>query len=59
MLDTTTKLELKEKTLIAWARILYKEGIITLAKYNKMIAKFEKLVGGNTKKINVTIYHLD
>lgn len=44
MSDETFKLELKKKTLIAWTKILYKEGIITLAKCNKMVAKFEKLV---------------
>lgn len=37
------ELLLKKQTLIAWTRILLKEGKISLAKCNGMIAKFEKL----------------
>lgn len=37
------ELTLKKQTLIAWARILLKEGKISLTKCNKMIAKFDKL----------------
>lgn len=37
------ELVLKKKTLIAWTKLLLKEGKISLDKCNKMIAKFEKL----------------
>lgn len=37
------ELLLKKQTLIAWTKLLLKEGKISLAKCNKMIAKFEKI----------------
>lgn len=39
----STDLFLKKKTLIAWTKLLLKEGKISLTKCNKMIAKFERL----------------
>ena len=37
------QLALKKLTLIAWAKILQRENIITVTKYNKMVARIEKL----------------
>lgn len=37
------KLQTKKLTLKAWAMILHKQGKISLAKCNKMIAMIEKL----------------
>ena len=37
------ELELKKKTLEAWARILYKEGLIDLTRCNRMIEAIAKL----------------
>ncbi len=36
-------LTLKKQTLQAWAMILYKKGVIDLARCNRMIAAIEKL----------------
>lgn len=37
------ELVLKKQTLEAWARILYNEGMIDLARCNRMIERIEKL----------------
>ncbi|MDD6824830.1 MAG: hypothetical protein PUE12_01710 [Oscillospiraceae bacterium] len=37
------ELLMKRNTLIAWARILYKNGMIDLNKLNRMISEIEKL----------------
>ncbi len=37
------QLTLKKLTLIAWAKILQRENIITVTKYHKMVARIEKL----------------
>ncbi|MGN0666298.1 MAG: hypothetical protein ACI4KF_07200 [Huintestinicola sp.] len=38
-----SKLCMKKLTLKAWTMILHKQGKISLAKYNRMIAMIEKL----------------
>ena len=40
---SATELELKKKTLEAWARILYREGKIDLTRCNRMIASINAL----------------
>ena len=40
---TSSELELKKKTLEAWAKILYREGKIDLSRCNRMIEAIAKL----------------
>ena len=43
MKKSDEKLLLKKQTLKAWTAILLAKGIIDLAKYNRMIAKIDKM----------------
>lgn len=43
MKKDTVSLNLKKQTLIAWTKILLKEGKISVAKCNKMISMIEHL----------------
>jgi hypothetical protein len=42
-MDKKDKLTLKKQTLEAWARILYREGVIDLARCTHMIERIGKL----------------